>query len=185
MRKVIVFNHVSIDGYFCDRSGDMSWAHKHDPEWTQFVSGNASSGGELLFGRVTFKMMRGYWTTPEAATAMPTVAAQMNALPKVVFSRTLDEARWSNTRLIASDLPGAVRALKSEPGQDMLIFGSGQIVAQLSEQRLIDEYQMIVCAIALGNGRTLFEGMSRPLQLTRISSRAFSNGHVLNCYEPA
>jgi len=66
MRKLIVFNQVSLDGYFTDVDGDMSWAHKQDAEWNAFVAENARSGGELLFGRITDELMKSYWPTPAA-----------------------------------------------------------------------------------------------------------------------
>ncbi len=96
MRKLIVFNQVSLDGYFTDADGDMSWAHKQDAEWNAFVAENAKSGGELLF-----------------------VAEQMNNLPKIVFSRTLDKASWNNTKLVGGDLAAEIRKMKNEPGEQM------------------------------------------------------------------
>ena len=88
MRKLVVFNMVSLDGFFVDAAGDMSWAHKHDDEWNSFVSGNASGNGMLLFGRVTYDMMAGYWPSPMALQNSPVVAKGMNEMPKIVFSRT-------------------------------------------------------------------------------------------------
>jgi dihydrofolate reductase len=95
MRQLIVFNHVSLDGYFVDRNGDMSWAKAdhQDPEWDAFVAGNASGGGALVFGRVTYQMMASFWPTPLAMEMMPVVARAMNSMPKIVCSRTLDTAR--------------------------------------------------------------------------------------------
>src|SRR5713226_8054982 len=100
MRKLIVFNHVTLDGYFVDRNGDMSWAHwvSQDAEWNAFVADNAKGGGVLLFGRITYELMTSYWPTPLAARNDPVVAERMNNLQKVVFSRTLDKASWSNTK---------------------------------------------------------------------------------------
>jgi dihydrofolate reductase len=185
MRKLRVFSHVSLDGYFVDASGDMSWAHKNDPEWNEFVAGNASGGGELLFGRVTYEMMASYWATAMAANNDPVVAARMNSMPKVVFSRTLDAASWQNTRLVKDALAAEVRRMKSASGGDIAILGSGSIVAQLASAGLIDEYQIVVNPIVLGSGRTLFEGVRKKLNLKLTSSRAFSNGNVVLGYEPA
>jgi len=98
MRRLIVFNNVTLDGYFTDMNGDMSWAHKYDPEWLAFVQENASGGGELLFGRITYELMASYWPTPMAIKNDPKVAEGMNNLPKVVFSRTMDKASWNNTK---------------------------------------------------------------------------------------
>ena len=186
MRKLIVFNSVTADGYFTDKNNDMSWAHRQaDPEWNEFVAENAKSGGELVFGRVTYEMMKSFWPTPMAAQQFPDVAKGMNELPKVVFSKTMDEATWNNTRLIKGDLENEVRKLKDESGDQLVVMGSGTIVSQLTQAGLVDEYQMVLNPVVLGEGRTMFEGVKdkRPLKLT--NTRTFKNGNVLLKYEPA
>ena len=184
MRKLAVFNHVSLDGYFVDANGDMSWAKAdhEDAEWNAFVAGNASGQGMLVFGRVTYEMMASFWPTPLAIEMMPAVAAGMNGMPKVVFSRTLDTASWNNTTLVKGDIVNATRQLKRESGPDMVILGSGSIVSQLAREGLIDAYQIVVNPVVLGRGRTMFDGAK--LDLTLTSTRAFGNGNVLLCYEP-
>jgi len=184
MRKLIVFNNVTLDGYFTDRNGDMSWAHQHDPEWLEFVQGNASGGGELLFGRKTYDLMASYWPTPMASKNDPVVADQMNKLPKVVFSRSMDKASWSNTRVVKGDIAAEVRKMKSADGPGMAIFGSGTIVANFAQANLIDEYQIAIHPIILGAGRTMFEGLKTKLSLRLTKSRTFGNGIVFACYEP-
>jgi len=185
MRKLIVFNSVSTDGYFTDKKGDMSWAHKSDPEFNSFSEENAKSDGELIFGRVTYQMMASFWPTEEAKKQLPVIAEQMNKLPKVVFSKTLDDVSWNNTRLLKGDLVEEVRKLKKEPGGELVIMGSGTIVSQLTDAHLIDEYQMIVNPIILGEGRTMFEDLKDKLQLKLTNTRAFKNGNVLVSYENA
>jgi dihydrofolate reductase len=182
MRKLVVFNSVSLDGYFTDANNDVSWAHKNDPEWNEFVAGNASGSGELLFGRVTYDMMVSFWPTEEARKMMPEVAEGMNNLPKVVFSRKMDQPTWNNTRLVKDNIEGEVRRMKSEDGDDMTILGSGSIVAQLAQAGLIDVYQIIVNPIVLGSGRSMFDGVDK-LNLTLTNSRTFKNGNVLLNYE--
>ncbi len=184
MRKLLVFNHVTLDGYFVDLNGDMSWAHKDDAEWNAFVAENASGGGQLVFGRVTYDLMAGFWPTPFAIENMPVVAAGMNNLPKVVFSRTMDQASWNNTKLVKGGLAAEIRKLKQEPGEGMVILGSGSIVAQLAQEGLIDEYQIVVNPVVLGAGKTMFEGVKEKLNLKLTKTRAFGNGNVLLCYEP-
>ena len=134
MPKLIVFNTITVDGYFTDKNNDMSWAHQGDPdpEFDEFVAGNASGGGVLVFGRKTYELMASFWPTPAAAEQLPVVAREMNSRQKVVFSRTLEEASWSNTRLVKSDLVAEVRRMKSEPGEGLAILGSGSLVAQLA-----------------------------------------------------
>ena len=184
MRKVVVFNHVSVDGYFVDSKGDMSWAHKRDPEWNAFASDNAKGDALLVFGRVTYELMASWWPTPMAMQQFPDVAKGMNDLPKLVFSRTLEKATWKNTRLVKGDLAAEIRKLKKEDGPGLVIMGSGSIVSQLAQQNLIDEYQIVLCPAALGSGRTLFEGLKNRLSLKLIKSRTFGNGNVFVCYEP-
>jgi dihydrofolate reductase len=128
--------------------------------------------------------MRSYWPTPAAAKDNPEVAEQMNALPKVVFSRSLDKASWSNTKVVKGDIAAEVQKMKSEPGDDMVILGSGSIVSQMAQNGLVDEYQLVVYPVVLGKGRTLFEGLEERLSLKLTKTRAFGNGNVLLCYEP-
>ncbi len=183
MRRLMVFNNISLDGYFTDANSDMSWAHKNaDEEWNKFTSENASGGGVLLFGRKTYDLMASFWPTKQAYDMMPEVAEGMNNLPKVVFSRTMDKAEWNNTKLVKGNIVEEVSKMKSEPGDDMVIMGSGTIVSQLTQERLIDEYQLIVHPLVLGSGRTLFEGVKQRLPLKRVNSRTFGNGNVLLTY---
>lgn len=183
MANVMVFNAVTLDGYFTDANGDMSWAHKDDPEWKQFSAGNASGESTLLFGRVTYEMMASFWPTPQAKQSFPEVAESMNRHQKVVFSRTLDKVSWKNTRLIKRDLPGEVRKLKEESDNAIVILGSGTIVAQLTQEGPIDEYQFVVNPVVLGKGRTMFDGVKRKVDLKLTNERRFKNGNVLLTYE--
>jgi dihydrofolate reductase len=186
MRQLTVFNQVTLDGYFAGPNGDISWAHQNsnDAEWNAFTADNAKGGGELVFGRITYEMMASYWPTPAAAKDDPVVAEQMNNLPKVVFSRTLDKASWNNTKLVKGDVAAEMSRMKKEPGKDMVIFGSGTIVSQLAQERLIDEYQIVVVPVVLGKGRTMFEGIKERLTLKPTKTRTFSNGNLLLYYQP-
>ena len=187
MRKVSVFNQISLDGYFTDAKGDMSWAHEgsDDPEWKEYVSGNASGGGTLLFGRITYQMMESFWPTPMAAQQMPEVAAGMNRHDKVVFSRTLDKVTWQNTTLVKSDPVEAVRKMKQGSGEGMVILGSGAIVSQLAAAGLIDSWQFVLSPLALGKGRTMFDGVPTRVNMKHTSTRTFKNGKVVLGYESA
>ena len=181
MRKLVVFDQVTLDGYFCDKKGDMSWAHKSDPEWDAFTNENASGGGILLFGRVTFEMMKSYWPTPMAMKDAPVVAKQMNEMEKYVLSKSLRDPGWKNTQVIR-DIAG-VRKLKKEASADIVMLGSGSVVAQLADEGLVDEYQIVVNPIVLGEGRTLFDGVKKRVTLELSSTREFKNGNVLLSYK--
>jgi dihydrofolate reductase len=109
----------------------------------------------------------------------------MNAMRKTVCSRTLRAVAWQNTTLLGGDLPTEVRRLKEQSGPDIVILGSGSIVSQLSEARLIDEYQIVLNPTVLGRGRTLFETVADRLSLRLTKARSFQNGNVVLWYEPA
>jgi dihydrofolate reductase len=185
MRKLAVFNNVSLDGYIADARGDMRWAHNDDAEWTAFAAENASGGGVLLLGRITYDLMASYWPTPAARATAPAVAEGMNRMQKVVCSRTLDQATWQNTTLVKDDIVAAVRKMKDEPGPGIAILGSGSIVAQLTEARLIDEYQIVVHPVVLGDGKTMFAGLRVQVPLRLTKTRVFGNGNVVLWYEPS
>lgn len=188
MRKLQVFENVTLDGYFTGENGDLSWAHtgrnEDDAEWNDFVAGNASGGGTLLLGRKTYEMMKAYWPTPQAKEQMPDVAAGMNRNEKIVFSRTLEGSDWSHTKIVHGDLVEEVRKLKGAAGKGITILGSGSLVAQLAPSGLIDEYQLVINPVVIGKGRTMFEGVENPLALDPVETRAFRNGNVLLTYEP-
>jgi dihydrofolate reductase len=186
LQKLAVFNSVSLDGYFVDGNGDMSWARNinKDEEWDAYGVANAKGEGLLIFGRITYELMKGYWPTPAAAQNDPIMAEQMNSRPKVVFSRTLHEATWKNTKLVKGNLTAEIRRMKAEPGPGMVILGSGSVVSQLTQDRLIDEYQIVVVPVVLGKGRTMFDGLQEKLTLKLTKSRAFGNGNVVLHYQP-
>lgn len=186
MRKLMAFNHVTLDGYFVNAAGDFGWARhgNEDPEFSAFVAENAKSGGALVFGRKTYELMASFWPTPIGDKHDPIVAQQMNAMPKLVFSRTLDKATWNNTRLVKGDLVTEARKLKDETGPDLCILGSGSLITQLAAAGVIDEYQMVVDPVALGKGRTMFEGLPEQLNLKLTQSRIFRNGKIFLSYAP-
>jgi len=182
MRKIHAFENVTLDGFFTDDHNDMSWAHKQDEEFREFTSSNARGDAELLFGRVTYEMMASFWPTPEAATRLPEVSAAMNRMRKYVFSRSLDEVAWQNTTLVKGDPAAEAARLKRESGPDLVVMGSGSIVSQLTQARLIDEYQIVLNPLVLGRGRTLFATVEDRLALRLTQTRTFKNGNVVLWY---
>jgi dihydrofolate reductase len=184
MPRLNMFNNVSLDGYFTDASNDMSWAHAgaDDPEVREFTMANAKGTGALVFGRVTYDMMAGFWPTPMAAQMMPEVAAAMNRAPKYVFSRSLQKPDWANTSVLDGDPAMEIAKLKRGEGPGLTILGSGSIVRQLTAAGLIDDYQLMLCPVILGGGRTLFDGTPGRPVVKLANSRTFRNGRVFLHY---
>jgi dihydrofolate reductase len=183
MRKLILFNMTTLDCFFADSSGAIDW-HVVDEEFHAFGLQQLDSADTLLFGRVTYQLMAGYWPTEAAIQRDPLIAAKMNQTTKVVFSRTLDRVAWANSRLVKEKAVEEVARLKQQPGKDMLIFGSANLAATLTQSRLIDEYRMMVVPMALGSGRPLFQDIEGRLPLRLLNTRAFRSGNVLLAYQP-
>ncbi|HLE42001.1 MAG TPA: dihydrofolate reductase family protein [Nitrospirota bacterium] len=184
MRKVFVFNLVTLDGYFEGPRREIDW-HNVDAEFNEYAIGMLNSVDTLLFGRVTYELMAGYWPTPDAMKNDPIVAGKMNSLPKIVFSRTLDKVAWNNSRLVKSNVEEEIQKIKKQQGKDIVILGSGSIVSELAPLGLIDEYRLMVNPVVLGAGKPLFKGIKDRLNLKLIKAKTFKSGNVLLYYEAA
>jgi len=184
MAKLSVFNFVSLDGYYKDANNKTEWHTHGGEEEGKFSEEGAQSGSILIFGRVTYDMMAGFWPSPMAHDMFPKVAAGMNKAEKIVFSKKMKKADWQNTKVISNDIVAEMKKLKKTATHDLTILGSGSIVAQFAEAGLIDTYIFMVDPIAIGNGTSIFKGLKHPLNLKLASSRAFKSGAVLNTYEP-
>lgn len=153
--------------------------HRHAEEWI-------AQADALLFGRVTYEMMEAGWRAPVPAGTRPEwmepFARTIDAKKKYVVSRTLDRVDW-NSELVRGDLATAVEQLKREPG-DGLATGGVTLPLALAELGLIDEYQFVVHPRVAGHGRTLFAGLSKPLDLTLVGRQEFRSGAVVLQYEP-
>src|SRR5258707_4189296 len=186
MPRLNMFNSISLDGYFTDANNDLSWAYAGSDEdaddFQKFVAGNASGASALVFGRVTYEMMASFWPTSAAAAQMPDVAAGMNRAAKYVFSRSLKKADWAKTTVLNGDPAQEIAKLKRAEGPGLTILGSGSIVKQLASAGLIDDYQLMVCPVILGSGRTLFGGIPDRPRLRLANSRTFKNGKVFLHY---
>lgn len=184
MKKLIFFNLITLDGYFEGLNREIDW-HNVDEEFNQLAIEQLETVGTLLFGRVTYELMASYWPSSAALEDDPIIAKWMNELPKVVFSRTLDTANWHNTRLVKDNAPAEILRLKHQPGKDMIIFGSSDLAVSLLPSRVIDEFRLMVNPIFLGQGKTMFKGLSDRIHLKLIDHRASRSGNVLLTYQAA
>ena len=184
MRKLFVFNLVTLDGYFEGPNRDISW-HNVDAEFNEYAVAMLASVDMLLFGRVTYDLMASYWPTPDAVKNDPIVAEKMNSLPKIVFSRTLNKPGWNNARLMKENIEEEIKNMKKQPGKDLALLGSGSILSEFTQRGLIDEYRIMVNPVVLGDGKPMFKGIKDRLKLELIQTRTFHNGNVLLYYQPA
>jgi dihydrofolate reductase len=199
MRKIVVFDRVTADGYFSSPEGGLDWTVP-DAEIDK-LGGEAvpGPGNVLLFGRRTYEMFASFWPhvlndSPEApdphvpgrqSAAMRNMAVWIHEATKIVFSKTLKEATWHNSRILRDIEPGNIEAIKSVPGADIMIFGSGQIVSRLTTLGLIDEYHLIVSPLLLGGGKTLINGVTSRVALDLLEAKRYDSGNVMLRYARA
>jgi dihydrofolate reductase len=150
----------------------------------------------VLFGRRTYELFEKFWNRPVDDSSMAPdphhagqrtrqhreIAIWLNGITKLVFSKTLKDVKWKNARIINELDPREIDTMKSRPGRDMIIFGSGSIVSQLTQQGLIDEYQVVVCPVLLGNGRPLLTGVTKNSGLELVEARPYRSGDVMLRY---
>ncbi|HET7553121.1 MAG TPA: dihydrofolate reductase family protein [Gemmatimonadaceae bacterium] len=180
-RKVIVWNLITLDGYFeGPRSWDLDW---HEYAWGEelhrFSQEQLDGADLLLFGRVTYEGMASHWPSAKGETA-----ERMNRIRKMVFSSSLDRADWSNTTLVRDCVAGEVARLKDQPGKDILVIGSAALSATLLEHGLIDEYRLGLAPVVLGGGNPLFKPSSNTTPMDLIEARPLKSGCVLLRYRP-
>lgn len=187
MRKVIVSNLISLDGFLEGADHDLSW-FSVDEEFFDYARGLLDTVDSILFGRITYEMMAAYWTSPAAAQENDAfITGKMNSLSKLVFSGTLAKASWGsydNARLVKGDAAEEVRKLKRQAGKDLVIFGSGGLVSTLAVVGLIDEYRMVVNPVILGSGTPMFRGIQNRIKLKLTESRSFKTGAIMLTYHP-
>jgi dihydrofolate reductase len=177
MRKVIVSMAVSLDGVM----EEPAWMRPYlDKALNGYKCNELSQGGALLLGRKTYQGFKAFY--PEKA-AEEDYAEKMNRIPKYVFSRTLDKVEWSNTVLVKILATEQVGLLKQKPGNDLLVYGSGELVETLREYDLIDEYRLLIFPVVLGGGKRLFRNGWRA-NLRLIDSQNFDCGSIALTYRP-
>jgi dihydrofolate reductase len=180
MRKVIVSNVVSLDGFFEGPGKELDWVVT-DEEFFEYAREMLRQADTLLFGRATYQHMANYWPSAPADE----IADQMNNLPKIVFSKTLQKADWNNSRLVGNNIQEEVSQLKNQPGKDMVVLGSANLASFLLQLGLVDEYRVILNPILIGGGNLLFQGIKERLRLKLLRTKLFGSGVVVLYYQRA
>jgi dihydrofolate reductase len=189
MRKVVASIFVTVDGVFEDPGGaegfDLGgWSFKYggrSDDDLKHAGDLLSRSDALLLGRKTYEGFAKAWPSMKGTDWY---ADRMNSLPKYVVSSTLDKAEWNNSTIINGDVAKEVAKLKEQPGQDILIFGSAELVNGLLRHDLIDEIRLLVHPVVLGRGKRLFAEGS-PVGLAAAEAKVFGSGIVLIVLKPA
>ncbi len=185
MRKLIMWNLVTLDGYF---EGEKNWdLNFHELVWGKeledFSIEQLKSAGMLIFGAATYKGMADYWIKAEGDKEEGEIAAYMNKIPKAVCSRTLKRADWNNTTII-KDASGEIPELKQQGGGDMFVFGSGSLSQSLMKADLFDEYRLCLVPAILGKGKLLFSQGIPYRTFKLLETRPLKNGGIILRYAP-
>ena len=190
MRTVILQEFVSIDGMAAGPDGSVNFvpaATSGDQSFGRRQLAFIDSVDTILLGRVTYEMFAKHWPNVTSGEDEP-FAQKLNALPKFVFSRTLERAPWGaydEATIVRENAPEEIAKLKQKPGRDLVIWGSLSLAQSLMTERLIDEYQLIVCPIVMPGGRPLFHEGAKALELRLLVTKSFDHGTVLLSYTPA
>ncbi len=181
MRKLIAAINMTLDG-FCDHT-----AINADEELHQHYADLLGNAGTILYGRITYQLME-YWRTvvrnPTGVKATDEFAVIMDSIPKIVFSRTLKNVEWESAKLANRDIDEEVLELKRQSGKDILV-GSPSLIAALTQLGLIDEYQLCVHPVIVGNGLPLFKNINDKTILKLLKTKSFSSGAITLYYEPS
>lgn len=183
MRKIILTMSVSLDGFFEGPNREIDW-HMVDDELLRHFNEQVGPMGAFLEGRVTYELMAAYWPAADADPAAPALVAEFariwRDMPKIVYSRTLDQAGW-NTTIARDVVPDEVMELKAQPGGDMAV-GGADLAAVFRRHDLIDEYWIYIHPVILGRGRPLFRS-GEEIKLRLAETQAFGNGVVRLRYQ--
>jgi dihydrofolate reductase len=190
--KLTTMTQVSVDGVMQGNGGDDDhrggferggWAMRNpDDEAKAFIFDFYQRADAFLFGRRTFELFAGYWGVMEAGSHP--VADALNTRPKYVASTTLTDPQWADTTVLSGDIAAAIRELKAKPGGELQVHGSGALTRCLLENDLVDEMNLLIVPVVVGQGTRLFPDTGPEIALDLVDSRAFPEGVTLQVYRP-
>jgi dihydrofolate reductase len=185
MRDLVVTENITLDGVIDASAGWFSVTDEPGVDQSDLVAAlraQSEAADAVLFGRVTFEEMRGYW--PQQTDDTTGVTDYLNRVAKYVVSTTLDDPRWQHTTMLRGPFQDEIRALKSKPGKDIVTTGSITLVHALIAAGLVDEYRLFVYPVVLGRGARLFADGTEVPRLRLLETRPFRSGVVLLRYRP-
>lgn len=187
-RRLYVSMITSLDGFIEGPNHELDWFEDGDPQFAQYCDEMIDSVGLALYGRRAYELMLQHWPDAELHPRSPAdlaFARKMNALPKLVLSRTLERAAWANTEVLRDRIGETIRDLKQQPGKPIVAWAGAGLVATLAAHDLIDEYRIVVHPTALGRGTPLFRDLEQRRRLRLVRTTQLGKHLVVLCYEPA
>lgn len=187
-RRLFVHMLVSLDGFIEGPEREMDWFADGDPQFGQYTEEMLDSVGVALYGRRSYELMASYWPAAEVNAGSPQereFARKMNALPKVVLSRTLERATWANTRVVRDGVEEELKELKRQAGKPIVAWAGAGLVETLTRLRLVDEYRLLVHPVLLGRGTRFFPELESRVPLRLVRTAQVGQSLVLLCYEPS
>lgn len=187
MRKLFMFNMISIDGFFARENGDIDW-HVADDEFNTFAVEFNKNVDTILFGRTTYQLFENFWPValkaPNTSPEDKVIAQLIENAEKHVFSKSLENVSWNNSVLHKEIDPSFINKLKHQEGGDIVIWGSGTICSQLAKENMIDEYVFMINPVILGTGKSLFPDIAQNILLERTDVKQYKSGNILVTYRP-
>lgn len=180
MRKIVAGLFISLDGVV--EAPDQWHFPYFNDEMGAVVGKGMAEADTMLLGRRTYEEFASYW--PQQGSDVP-MANEMNAMPKLVVSTTLDRVEWQNSTLVKGDVAAELTRLKSQPGKNLNIVGSGTLVQSLLRDGVLDELLLLVHPIVVGHGKRLFDEPGAQVPLRLVDSQTFSTGVLALTYVPA
>ena len=187
--RLIATSFVTVDGvmegpgFDEHRDGRNAWALRvQDKETEQYNIDLVRGADAILVGRTTYQIWAAFWPTAEGGDQW--LSRRMNEIPKYVVSNTMERADWNNTTILRGDVAGEITRLKEQPGGELVMYGSADLLAELMKHNLVDEYRLLLYPLVLGSGKHLFRDRIDTQYLRLTQSRVFSSGVVLLVYEP-
>jgi dihydrofolate reductase len=183
MKKIIAVEWLSLDGYFSGPDAETDWLVSGKDDQTHLLK-LFTTFDTILLGKITYEMFAAYWPKPNPVDKNPQELTDfMNNTHKVIFSTSLGEIEWDNSEVIGNIIPEEIKKMKQGPGKDIVIFGSGSVVSQLTKLKLIDEYHFLIVPLFLGNGKTILKSEEAKSKLNLLDYKKFDNGNIILHYQ--
>ena len=185
MRKVKLLMQMTINGYVAGPNGENNWmTWQPDPEYMEFMTSNFDASDTLLLGRKLAESFIMFWESTLDKNPDAPLARQIVTMPKIVFTKTLNESTWNNTTLAKGEITEEIANLKKQNGRDIIVLGGAGFASSLIKEGLVDEYHLIINPTAIGSGMTIFNSLDSVRKFTPVQAKLYPGGKTVLTYQP-